>query len=119
MGVAMLSGKFPMGPVPATKGQAPPEEMMRLVGGMFVAFASLAIFLGLAFAGLTLCSARFLGRRRHRTFSLIVGGLNCLLVPFGTVLGVFTLIVLSRPSVVALYQDQDQDQDQAGRPQAP
>jgi hypothetical protein len=104
MGLAMLSGKFPMAPAPAAKGQPPPEEMVRLLGGMFVVVALIFICTGLTFAVLTFFSARFLGRQRHRIFSLVVAGLNCLLVPFGTVLGVFTLVVLSRPSVAALYE---------------
>jgi hypothetical protein len=52
---------------------------------------------------LNLLSGLFLRRRRHRTFSLVGGGLNCLQIPFGAVSdrlwGVFTIIVLSRPSV--------------------
>lgn len=105
MGVAMLSGKFPMGPATANKGQPPPEEALRLMGGMFVAIGAVAICIGMTFAVLTVFSARFLGRQRNRTFSLVVAGLNCLCIPLGTVLGVFTLIVLSRPSVSALYQE--------------
>ena len=50
-----------------------------------------------------LLSAIFLGQRRHRTFSLLVAGLNCLHVPVGTVLGVFTFVVLLRPSVREAY----------------
>lgn len=41
--------------------------------------------------------------RRGRIFSMIVAGFNCINVPFGTVLGVFTLIVLLRPSMPAIY----------------
>jgi len=48
-------------------------------------------------------SGWYIREKMHRTFSLFVGGLNCLLVPIGTVLGVFTIIVLSRESVRALY----------------
>ncbi|MCX6922874.1 MAG: hypothetical protein NT154_06635 [Verrucomicrobia bacterium] len=36
-------------------------------------------------------------------FSLMIGGLNCLQIPFGSALGVFTIIVLSRDSVRDLY----------------
>ena len=42
--------------------------------------------------------------RKHRTFSLIVGGVNFLHLPLGTVLGVFTIIVLIRDSVRELYE---------------
>ena len=50
-----------------------------------------------------LLSALFLWRRQHRMFSMVVGGLNCLQIPFGTALGVFTILVLSRDSVQELY----------------
>jgi hypothetical protein len=44
-------------------------------------------------------SGLFLLKRRHRMFILIVAGLNCLSVPLGTILGVFTFVVLGRDSV--------------------
>jgi hypothetical protein len=59
----------------------------------------------LASGVLTLMSGRFLGRRVKRTFSLVIAGLNCLFFPFGTVLGVFTLIVLTKESVMRLYAE--------------
>jgi hypothetical protein len=36
-------------------------------------------------------------------FSLVVTGITCLSFPFGTALGVFTIIVLTRGSVRQLY----------------
>ena len=36
---------------------------------------------------------------------LVVGALECMMMPFGTVLGVFTLIALTKPSVKALFAD--------------
>jgi len=50
-------------------------------------------------------SARFIKARRHRAFSLVVSGFNCLHMPLGTVLGVFTFIVLGRESVREIYED--------------
>jgi hypothetical protein len=49
----------------------------------------------------------FLWQRRYRMFSMLIAGLNCLQVPLGTVLGVFTLLVLSRESVQELYPDSE------------
>lgn len=54
-------------------------------------------------AVLNLVSGLCLLRQRFRTLSLIVAGLDCVWVPFGTVLGVFTIIVLMRESVTRLY----------------
>jgi hypothetical protein len=41
--------------------------------------------------------------RKHRTFTMVVAGINCLHFPLGTALGVFTLIVLIRDSVREMY----------------
>jgi len=45
----------------------------------------------------------FLRDRRHRTFSMAIAALDCLHIPFGTILGILTFIVLGRDSVRALY----------------
>lgn len=52
---------------------------------------------------LNLISGLCLLARKGRTFSLVVAGINCLHLPFGTVLGVFTIVVLSRDSVRELF----------------
>ena len=53
---------------------------------------------------LNILSGFFLRRRKHRMFSLVVAGMNCLHFPLGTVLGVFTFVVLDRESVKELYE---------------
>jgi len=90
-----LPGKFnqPSGDVALT----------RVMGAFFVCFALLIIACGLALAISAAWSGRLISHRHHHTFSVVVAALLCLFMPFGTVLGVFTLIVLSRPSVKALY----------------
>ena len=42
-------------------------------------------------------------KRRKRMFSYVMAAILCAFMPFGTVLGVFTLIVLGRESVRQLY----------------
>ena len=62
---------------------------------------------GIWFVGsgvLNLISGFFLRARKHRNFSLVVAGITCLHIPLGTVLGVFTIIVLMRDSVRELYE---------------
>ena len=61
------------------------------------------IFLVLAAVGNVL-SGLFLQARKHRVFSIVIAALDCLQIPFGTVLGVFTIVVLVRESVAELYQ---------------
>ena len=92
---------FASGAIPAQPGSA---DDPRLAG---------LIFLGMGFAFLLLCLAgtwlvyytgRSLGERRRWTFCMVVAVLCCLQVPWGTVIGVCTIIVLNRPEVKASFQ---------------
>jgi len=40
---------------------------------------------------------------KSRTFCRVIAGINCIILPIGTVLGVFTYVVLNRPSIRALF----------------
>jgi hypothetical protein len=42
-------------------------------------------------------------RRKHFTFCLIMAAVECIFMPFGTVLGTFTILVINRPSVRELF----------------
>ena len=70
----------------------------------FYLFAGAMLLIGLA---MNVILGLFLQRRRHRIFSLVVAGLDCLQIPFGTALGVFTIVVLSRESVRQLYGESE------------
>ncbi len=98
MGVAMLTGSF------APKASSPQDlEAMRMMGGFFVAIAALVILLGWALAICNLVVARRIVQRRSRVLCLVTAGINCLSIPLGTILGVFTFIVMSRPSVAESF----------------
>lgn len=74
-----------------------------LFGWLFVG-AGLAFFLlGQALSISLILSGRYLKRRKNYLFSFILGCLACACFPFGTILGVFTIIVLARPSVKEIY----------------
>jgi hypothetical protein len=98
MGLMMVRNPG-MFPTPTGPG-GPPFNM----GWMFVIFGGFFVLMGWTLGALSIISGRFISQRRARTYSLIIAGINCLWVPFGTILGVFTFIVLVRPSVIALYQ---------------
>jgi hypothetical protein len=53
---------------------------------------------------LNILAGKYLGARKHRTFCFVVAATNCLYTPLGTVLGIFTIIVLLRDSVRATFQ---------------
>ncbi len=75
-------------------------------GYIFVVLGGLMVLAGWAMAIATFISGRFMARRRHRMFSFVVAAILCIFMPFGTVLGIFTIIVLSKESVQRLYLDQ-------------
>lgn len=97
IGLAMVNGHMP---VPPDQPGAPSPE---LFGWFFVAFAGVFIVCGLTLAGFIAYAGRCLARHRRHTLCLVVAGLSCMMMPFGTVLGVFTLIVLLRPQVRQLF----------------
>jgi len=81
------------------KGEPPPAWF----GWLFVIIASILITVGWIFAGFVFATARFLARRRRYMFCLVMAGIECLFMPFGTVLGIFTIVVLMRDSVKQLF----------------
>ena len=104
LGAAMLSGKMP-----SSSSSAHSDVIS---GWIFVGVGSVFFVMGLVGAILNIFAGRALAKRERRTLCLVVAGLNCLHMPLGTLLGVFTLIVLGRPSVQALF-------DPAGRGAVP
>lgn len=96
IGVAML---FDSKLLAGGNGSPPPA----FAGIFFILLGGFLVLLGWAMAICTLISGRFLAKRKHRTFSFVIAAILCAFMPFGTVLGVFTIIVLSRDSVKALY----------------
>jgi hypothetical protein len=97
IGMAALSGKLE----PSQNGR----EEVALMGWLFTGFASVAIVAMWSLAVVVLFAGRFLQQRRRPTYCLVVAALECLWMPFGTVLGVFTIVVLMRPSVQQLFAD--------------
>jgi hypothetical protein len=80
-------------------GTPPPKEFFAMFKWIYVFFGG---WLVLSLIGNVLSGA-FLARRKYRAFSLVVAVMNLIHIPLGTVLGVFTLVVLLRPSVREVY----------------
>lgn len=73
------------------------------IGWFFVILASCFILLGWTLAILVLSAGRFIARRKSYNFCFVMACMECIFMPFGTVLGVFTILVLMRPSVKELF----------------
>jgi hypothetical protein len=89
LGLLMLTGGMP--------GAPPAMGWVFVIGGGGFALALIAFGIVTAVAGY------YLHRRKARTFCLIVAGFQCTQMPLGTILGIFTILVLSRDSVQELF----------------
>jgi len=95
----MDSAKLPM----ASGNPASPDINPQMFGWIFVILAGVMITCGLTLAGFMAYAGRCLRQRRRYTLCLVMAAISCMLMPIGTVLGVFTLIVLMRPSVKGAF----------------
>jgi hypothetical protein len=89
----------------ARNGTAKPSEEIppEFLGWIFAVIGLVLFVIGIAIAILILVAARCLSRRKGYSFALVMACIECLFVPFGTVLGVFTIVALSRESVKTLF----------------
>jgi hypothetical protein len=94
MGIAIVSGALP-----TSGGSGPPAVM----GWTFIIIGGTVILFGETLAICTLLAGRYLSTRQAWLFCVIVAGMSCLNMPFGTVLGVFTILTLVKPEVKALF----------------
>lgn len=72
---------------------------------VFAVMMGLSAVLSLVGSVLQLLTAQRLRQRRSRGLCQFTAAITCLSFPLGTVLGVFTFIVLGRPSVRAAFGD--------------
>ena len=96
MGIMMVNAAMGRG---QGRAQDPPPAF----GWLFIGLGSGAVLIGWSLGILAIFSGHFLRHRRHWMFSIVIAAIACLWVALGTVLGVFTLVVLMRESVQALY----------------
>ena len=83
----------------AHTGQEPPAFVGWIFGGIGLAVFLMMIIL----AAVKFRAGSCIKKRKSRTFCMVVAGISCLEFPYGTVLGVFTFIVLGRESVARLF----------------
>jgi carbon starvation protein CstA len=76
------------------------EEHLRLL-----ALFGLLFILVLIFGILEIVSGRYISKRKRRLFSIVVSVPRILAVLYGTMLSIFTLLVLERKTVKELYRE--------------
>jgi len=95
MGIMMAVGSDEFGAEP------PPA----FIGWIVSCIAVFLILLGVTTAACFALAGRNLARHRSWIFCMVIAGIACTMMPLGTVLGVFTILVLNRPSVRALFAE--------------
>jgi hypothetical protein len=89
----------------ARHGTAKPGEDLppEFLGWIFAVLGSVLFLIGMAMAISILIAGRSLALRKRYSFALVMACIECLFIPFGTILEVFTIVVLSRESVRGLF----------------
>lgn len=80
------------------------EAMPAFFGWIFIVIGAGLMLLGWAFAVFAIITGRYLARQVHYLFCMVMAAIECMFMPFGTVLGVFTIIVLAKPSVKKMFK---------------
>lgn len=95
IGIAILCG--------AMDGQGSGSPPPHFIGWIFVIFPAIFMVFGWALAIAMIIAGVKLKRRRSRTFCIVIAAAECLIMPFGTILGVFTLVMLMKDPVKELF----------------
>jgi hypothetical protein len=94
---------FLLHPPQLPEGEQFPSEM---VGLIFALMGGAFVLVGWTLAACIFAAGRSIAARKRHTFCIVVAGINCAFFPLGTLLGVFTILVLLRPSVKAMFSQQ-------------
>jgi hypothetical protein len=95
LGVMML-----LAPPPTNSPNDPPPEVL---AGIFLGVGAVVLVLTIVMGGLSILTGRSLATQQRRTLCYVMAALACLSIPLGTVLGVFTFVVLGRPAVAQMF----------------
>ncbi|MBY0546263.1 MAG: hypothetical protein K2W95_03175 [Candidatus Obscuribacterales bacterium] len=99
MGIAMAM-------TPELKGSSA-EIGAQFMGYLFAGLGTALLLGGWVYGGLTLYAGRCLQLRKHRTFVMVMSAINCFQMPWGTLLGCFTIKVLLSPSMIQSFNASD------------
>lgn len=94
LGLGLMAGTFP------TSSENGIEPLLGVGMGCFFAFFALSMIACCwGYAAGMFAAGRYLKQRRKHLFCLVMAGISCMFMPFGTVLGVITLLLLLQDDV--------------------
>lgn len=84
--------------------ESDPDFNPALFGWIFVGVGIFAISLGLVISFLIFYTAKSIRKRKNLVFCQVIAAIECLNIPLGTALGVFTLITLGKPGIAEEFR---------------
>ena len=87
----------------AKADKPPPPEFLHFMG-MFKWFYVAFGLYGITTMVLNVLAAMWISARRNWMFCMVVAAINCISIPLGTILGVFTLVILAKDPVRASFR---------------
>jgi hypothetical protein len=81
----------------------PGAQEAAILGGVFLAVAVVMVLLLAGWGALLYVAGKSLRSQRRYTFCIVVAALICLHMPLGTILGIWTIVYLSKPHVKAIF----------------
>lgn len=86
---------------PPSGAEEPPPA---IIGWLFIIIASVIILIGWTIAFLIIMAGRNYNRKKHYTYCLVIACVECLFMPLGTALGIFSIVVLIRDTVKQIFE---------------
>lgn len=80
----------------------PPREF---IGYLFAGIGLLFFIMGQIIAGLTIYSGKCIKNQVKHKFSFILSCILCVCIPFGTALGIYSIITLQKEEIKNLYNN--------------
>lgn len=95
VGILLITDSFP---------DQRPHELDSVAGWIFVAVGGMVTFGAWLLGAAVIVAGRNLAAHKAYTYCLVIAGIECMFMPFGTALGVYTIVTLNQPSVRNLFQ---------------
>jgi hypothetical protein len=71
---------------------------------IFAGVIGLIIICGWTLGALTVYAGHCIKKRKHKVFIYIMAGINCIWIPYGTLLGIATILLFQWPEVQAKFK---------------
>jgi hypothetical protein len=84
----------------AGTNQGPPAIMFRIVAAVIGGI----IIIGWTLGALTAYAGHCIKKRKHKVFIYVMAAVNCIWMPYGTLLGIATIILFQWPEVEAQFK---------------